>query len=84
MEANEAQVNITWDKQNGDLPDPVNYDSTDGDVLQWVTEAVRTGGVPGIVADEQADFDGFVVERFPAEDDLPNRLVVRPKVPFGA
>lgn len=81
---NEARVNVTWQGENGDLPDPVSYDATDGDVKQFVTEAVRTGGIPGIRADMNADFTNFIVERFPATEEVPfNRLVTRPKTPFG-
>lgn len=80
----EARVNITWAGQNGDLPDPVHYDSADGDVKQWVTEAVRTGSVPGINADADADFTDFVVDRFAATAARPYNLIqVRPKTPFG-
>jgi hypothetical protein len=82
---NEARVNITWAGQNGDLPDPVSYDATDGDVKQWVTEAVRTGGVPGITAAPHAAFHDFVIDRFPATGARPYNLVqIRPKTPFGA
>ena len=82
--ANESRVNVTWAGQNGDLPDTVSSDSTDGDVRQWVTEAVRTGHVPGIPADAAADFRDFVVDRFAATDQRPFNLIqVRPKTPFG-
>ncbi|APU89007.1 hypothetical protein Rctr197k_224 [Virus Rctr197k] len=81
--AHEARVNITWAGRNADLPDPVAYDSTDGDIKGWVTEAVRAG-IPGIQADPHANFGDFVVDRFPADDTTPyNRLMVRPKTPFG-
>jgi hypothetical protein len=81
---NEARVNVTWQGQNGDLADPVVYDATDGDIRQWVTEAVRTGGVPGIRSDANANFTDFVVERFPLTNDRPfNVIQIRPKTPFG-
>lgn len=84
IQANEARVNITFGGSNGDLPDPVMYDSTDGDIRQWVTEAVRAGSVPGIVADPGADFRDFVIEKFAANDVRPYNLIqVRPKTPFG-
>ena len=78
-----AQVNVTWEGQNGDLPDMVLYDATDTEILRWAQEALQNGGVPGIGEDAEADLTDFVVDRFPAKDDLPNRLVVRPKTPFG-
>ncbi len=84
IQVNEARVNITWAGQNGDLPDPVSFDATQGDVLQWVTEAVRNGGIPGIRADARADFHDFVVDRFAANEARPYNLIqVRPKTPFG-
>ena len=80
----EARVNITWRGQNGDLPDPVSFDANDGDVLQWVTEAVRAGDIPGIHADRNAVFHDFVVDRFNANEARPYNLIqVRPKTPFG-
>lgn len=79
----EAVLNITWAGQNGDLPNPIMFDSTDEDIRRWATEAVRTG-VPGITADAAVDFQDFVVERFSSTAGLPNRVVLRPKTPFGA
>lgn len=82
--ANEARLNITWDRRNGDLPDPVSYDATDGDVFTMAAEAVRGGSVPGIPADPNVNFQDFRVERFDATGDVPyNKLVLRPKTPFG-
>lgn len=83
MEAYEAQVNVTYKGQNGDLQEPVNFEATVGDILTWVAEAVQGGDIPGIAADNTANFQDFVVDRFPAQGDLPNRLMVRPKTPFG-
>lgn len=84
MEAYEARVNVTYKGQNGDLPDPVNFEATNGDVLGWVSEALRTGGIPGITADPTANLADFVVDRFASDADLPNRLMIRPKTPFGS
>lgn len=83
MEPNQARLNITINGQNGDARDPVSFDATEADVKAWATEMVRTGGVPGITADHTASFVDFVVDRFEARDDLPARLVLRPKTPFG-
>jgi hypothetical protein len=84
LKPHEARVNVTWQGQNGDLPDPVAYDSTEKDIRTWITEAVRTGGVPGIRADEAADFKDFMVERFNATEARPFNLIqIRPKTPFG-
>lgn len=84
LAANEARLNVTWSGNNGDLPDSVSFDATDGDIRQWATETVRTGGVPGIPADPNADFRDFVIDRFTANDATPfNRVMLRPKTPFG-
>ncbi len=81
----DARVNITYGGNNGDLPDTVSFDATDAEVLGWVTEAVRGGGVPGIAADPGATFADFVVDRFNATEARPYNLIqVRPKTPFGA
>jgi hypothetical protein len=78
-----ARVNITWKGQQGELPDPVSFDATDANVLQWATEAVQSGGVPGIDTDLTADFQDYIVERYPEKDGLPPRIMIRPKTPFG-
>lgn len=81
---NQARVNITYAGSNGDLPDPVSIDANDGDIKQWVTEAVRGGGVPGIPASPDASFTDFVVDRFPPTEARPYTLFgIRPKTPFG-
>jgi len=80
----QARLNVTWSGTNGDLPDPVPRDASDADILQWATEAVQTGGIPGIDADPNASFQDFVVDRFDAKDGLPSRVVIRPKTPFGS
>ena len=79
----DALLNVTVNGENGTLPDTVSFDAGDGDVKQWATEAVRSGGIPGITADSNASFVDFVVDRFPAKDGLPARLSLRPKTPFG-
>lgn len=83
--ADMAKLNITYKGEQGDLPDLVQFDCTDGDLKQYATEAIKGGDVPGINADGGADFTDFVVDRFTAKDDVPfNRLSLRPKTPFGA
>lgn len=84
IQAGMARLNITWQGSNGDLQDPVAYDSTDVAIKQMAVEAVRTGYVAGIQADPNVDFTDFVVDRFAATAELPNRLFLRSKTPFGA
>jgi hypothetical protein len=80
----EARVNVTHGGWNGDLPAPVMRQATDADIKAWVTEAVRTGGVPGIPADPNADFTDFVIDRHgPNEVRTWSAYFVRPKTPFG-
>jgi hypothetical protein len=74
---------VTYNGQNGDYPDPVAFDLADGDVRQIVSEAIASGYIPGIDRVEAPDLADFVVDRFAATDDLPQRLMVRPKTPFG-
>jgi len=81
--ADQARVNVTWQGQNADLPDPVAFDSTDGDVKGWVTEAIRHG-IPGLRADAGVDLRDFVVDRFTSTETRPYNLIqIRPKTPFG-
>lgn len=85
IQAGMAKLNITWRGSNGELPDPVAYDSTDAMLKQMAEESVRGGYVPGIQADAAVDFADFVVDRFPATGDvIYNRIFIRPKTPFGA
>ena len=69
-----ARLNTTWAGQNGDLPDLVAFDLPDERVRQIAREAIEAG-----------DLTDFVVDRFHATPEVPfDRLMVRPKVPFGA
>lgn len=78
-----ARLNITYQGQNGDLVDMVPYDSDDQAIKIVAAEAVSNGSVPGITA-QQALFNDFVVDRFPSTgEDVPNKLMLRPKTPFG-
>jgi hypothetical protein len=84
VRATEALLNITWNGQNGNLPDPIPSNATERDIRAWATEAVRTGSVPGIKADRRADLMSYVVDRFPASKDAPYlRVFLRPLTPFG-
>lgn len=84
IQSTHAKLNVTFGGQNGDLPDGVDYDSSEESVLGWATEALRTGGIPGIDEAPTADLSNFVVDRFPATDARPYPLIsVRPKTPFG-
>ena len=57
---------------------------TNGDVLGWVTEAVRAGDVPGIQPDARADFRDHLIDRFGPTQHRPYNLIqVRPPTPFG-
>ena len=80
----DARLNITYDGQNGDLPDLVDFGASDLDVRRWVTEALRTGGIPGIARQPRADVNGFLVDRYAATAIRPYAFIaIRPKTPFG-
>ena len=82
--AHEARLNITWNGQNGDLPQSVPFDAADREIKSWVLEALRSDSVPGVTRSGTVNLDDFVVDRFPATSEMPyNRLFVRPKTPFG-
>jgi len=79
-----AKLTITYNGQQGDLPDLIPYDAADADVKQMAFESLSNGYIPGIDAVADAQLTDFVVDRFPARDDVPfNRLSLRPKTPFG-
>ena len=79
-----AKLSITFNGQQGDLPDPVPYDASEATIKQMASESVRQGYIPGIDA-MAADFTDFVVDRFPARADVPiNRISLRPKAAFGS
>ena len=81
---NMAKLTITYNGFQGDLPDPVSYDSLDSDLKQMATESIRQGYVPGIDAVQDVNLTDFVVDRFPARQDVPfARISIRPKTPFG-
>ena len=84
MEDFEARLNVTYGGANGDLPDPIPFDTTDTVVRRIVQEAIRTGGIPGINADQAADLTDFVVDRFGPNEARPTSLIqLRQKTPFG-
>jgi len=79
-----ARLNITIEGMNGDVPDFISYDLSDGEIKTIASESVESGYVPGIEGVTDADFTDFVVDRFPATAGVAfNRLVLRPKTPFG-
>lgn len=81
---NAARLNVTWQGNNGDLPDPVPYDATDEDLKTMAAEAIQNGDIPGIPADANIALGDFVTDRFAATGDVPYaRVFIRPKTPFG-
>lgn len=87
MTTTTARLTITYNGQQGDLPDEIPFSpdgASDIDIRRIAHEAVQTGYVPGIDAVAEPDFTDFVVDRFPAREDIPlNRIALRPKTPFG-
>jgi len=76
-----AVLIIQLDGELGELPDKIPYNAPEADIRRMATEAVF-GGIAGIDA-QDVDLTDFVVARIPAKDDLPDRVQVRPKTPFG-
>lgn len=85
MENRIAKLNVTYKGANGDLPDGVAFDAYGEAILEMAEESIRNGNIPGVMADEDVDLDGFEVVRFAADDGsgLGDRVFVRPKTPFG-
>jgi hypothetical protein len=89
MQPHEARVNVTYNGTNFELPDPVHYQAGDGDIKAWVTEAIRTGSVPGVAADPAVNLANFMVDRFdapaaPVAGQRDHNLIqVRPKTAYG-
>lgn len=84
LRPDQARVNITYAGQNGDLPDPVSFDTNDADIKGMITEAIRAGSIPGIPADPHAALQDFVIDRYAPNEQRPyNLLQLRPKTPFG-
>lgn len=79
-----ARLNVTWNGANGDLPDPVPFDATDGDLKQMAAESIQHGYIPGIPADAGVNLNDFIVDRFNATAEIEHaRIFIRPKTPFG-
>lgn len=84
IEPYQARLNITFGGQNGDLPDPITYDTADTTIRAMVEEAIRNGGIPGIAATANVDLTDYKVDRFEPTEARPHRLIsVRPKTAFG-
>lgn len=81
--ADHALVTIDYDGQQGDLPDPIPFNTPDPDVIRIAQEAWRGGLVMGVPADPNANLANYLVKRFPANEANPNRMSVRPDTPFG-
>lgn len=81
-----ARLNVTFNGSNGDSPDGVAFDATDAEILRIAEESIENGYIPGITANETVDLDGFEVVRYSADDGsgLGDRIMIRPKTPFGA
>ncbi len=89
IQPHEARVNVTYDGQNFELPDAVQFGAADGDIKGWVAEAIRTGSVPGVRANPDVDLTNFVVDRYEAPASPSpgqrawNMVMIRPKTAYG-
>lgn len=83
--AQPARLNVTWNGSNGEYVNDIPYDVSDADVKALAQEALESDSIPGIERGANPiRLNDFVVERFPANGELPNRIFLRPKTPFGA
>lgn len=80
----QAFLNVTYNGENGDMPEPVSLDASDEDIRQFAEEAIKNGDMRGLPADIDVSLDGFVVQRFAKNNDRPARIMIRPKTPFGS
>ncbi len=80
-----AILNITYQGQSADAPNPLDDRTSDEDVRRIAVELLRTGALDGLVVAELSTnaFRHFVVDRL-ADPDGVVRIYLRPKVPFGA
>ena len=78
-----ARLNVTYNGHNGDFPDDVEFDVTDQELRTMAAEGLQTGYIPGMGEHPGATLADFKVDRFPAADDLPDRLFIRPKTAVG-
>lgn len=78
-----AQLIIALDGELGECPDLIPYDAPEADIKRWATEAVAGGTIPGIDP-QDVDFTNFTVQRLPAKDGLPDRVMIRPKTEVGS
>lgn len=76
-----ARLSITYNGLQGDLPDEIQFDLTDDELLRNAKEALFAG-IPGIDPVD-ANLTNFRIDRFPSRDGLPNRILIRPETPFG-
>ena len=75
-------INITYQGQSGNYLVAIDPGLDDATIKSICEEAVRAGEVKGISPHIPRNaFANFVIDRFNGD---PVRLVVRPKVPFGA
>jgi hypothetical protein len=80
----QARVNVTFAGLNGELADAMSFDADDAAVRMMISEALRFGSIRGIPAQQAVDLTNYVIDRFPATADYPNRIMLRPKTAFGA
>jgi len=81
----QARVEVTYRRAHGELPDAVTFDASDEEIRGWLTEAIRTGGIPGIAADPTVNLNDYVVDRFAPVPGVRehNLIQTRPKTEFG-
>ena len=79
-----AILNITYNGLSIDVPQALDYRTSNFDLKRIAVEIIRCGELPGLHIANLSDhaFRNYVVDRF----DTPQggqRIYLRPKVPFG-
>lgn len=79
----DAIIEMTYNERHGTTTSPVPWDLDDASVRAIAQECLRNGDVRGLDQDPHANLDGFVVKKYAAKDEFPNRFLLRPSTEFG-
>jgi len=80
-----ATLNVTYQGRSADLPQEVRFRTPLADLRRIAYEALQSGGSPALARRgtlPKNAFREFVVDRF-ENSGGPDRVYLRPKVPFG-
>jgi hypothetical protein len=84
IEEGMATLDVTFDGEQGTIEGGIPFDLSDSEIKTIATECLSSGSIQGIGQKPGANLADFRVDRFNSKDGLPNRLILRPKTPFGS